>query len=107
MSRFICRAAVGLLFAVALLGPVGPGWAQKPPPPAKPTPAAPAVTAVTPLGVQRGTTVEVVLTGTNLSNPTGVLVSFPGEATIPTENKNGTVPTTLRVKLQVPKDAPL
>ena len=105
MSRFAYRVAI--LFAVALFGPVGPGWAQKPPPPVNPNPQAPVLTAVTPNGVQRGSTLEVVLTGTNLANPTGVLASFPGTITIPTDNKNGLEPTKLRIKIQVPQDAPL
>lgn len=107
MSRFACRAALVALFAAALLGSVGSVDAQKPPPPVKPNPQAPTITGVTPTGVQRGKTIEVVLTGANLANPTGVLASFPGTLTIPTDNKNGTLPTSLRVQLQVPADAPL
>src|ERR1043165_2150908 len=106
MRRSIFRAA-GFFFALALLGPAGPGWAQKPPPPVKPNPQAPALTGLTPPGVQRGATVEVVLTGTNLANPTGVLVSIPGPVTIPDDNKNGQNPASLRVKGQVANDAPL
>ncbi len=106
MNRFISRAAV-LFAGILLAGPVAPSWAQKPPPPVKPNPLAPALTTVSPPGAQRGATVEVVLTGSNLANPTGVLASFPGTITIPTDNKNGTEANKLRVQLQVPANAPL
>src|SRR4029078_9256502 len=57
--------------------------------------------------VQRGTTVELALTGTNLTNPTGLWTSFPAKVTIPTEGNNGKQPTSLKVRVEVPKDAPL
>jgi hypothetical protein len=62
---------------------------------------------VLPLGVQRGTTVELTLSGANLQNPTGLWTSFPARVTIPDDKNNGKVPTSLRVKLEVPKDAPM
>jgi hypothetical protein len=57
--------------------------------------------------MQRGNTLEITLTGTNLADPTGVLVPAPLKASIPTDNKNGLDNTKLRVSLQVPADAPL
>jgi hypothetical protein len=60
-----------------------------------------------PLGMQRGTSLEITLTGTNLAEPTGLLVGFPVKVTIPTDNKNGLDNTKLRVRLEVPADAPL
>ena len=46
-------------------------------------------------------------TGTNLTNPTGLWTSFPAKVTIPTEGNNGKQPTSLKVRVEVPKDAPL
>src|SRR5205823_6264517 len=68
---------------------------------------APVLNAPTPLGAQRGTTLEITLTGTNLAEPTGVLLGFPAKVTIPIDNKNGQDNTKLRVRLEIPADAPL
>jgi hypothetical protein len=57
--------------------------------------------------MQRGTTLEITLTGTNLAEPTGLWTSFPAKVTIPTDANNGKDNAKLRVKLEVPKDAPL
>ncbi len=76
-------------------------------PPAPAPPQAPTLAPIMPLGMQRGTTLEVTLTGTNLAGPTGVWTSFPAKVTIPTDAKNGMNPSSLRVKIEVPKDAPM
>ena len=76
-------------------------------PPAPPNPQAPTLAPVQPLGVQRGTAIDLTLAGTNLQEPTGLWTSFPAKVTIPTDKNNGKVPTSLRVRLEVPKDAPL
>jgi hypothetical protein len=76
-------------------------------PPAPVPPAYPTLAPVAPLGMQRGTALELTLTGTNLAEPTGVWTSFPAKVTIPTDNKNGTNPASLRVKIELPKDAPM
>jgi hypothetical protein len=60
-----------------------------------------------PMGIQRGTSLELTLTGTNLADPTGLLISFPAKVTIPTDNNNGKDAVKLRVRLEVPKDAPM
>jgi hypothetical protein len=57
--------------------------------------------------MKRGTSREITLTGKNLAEPTGVVTTFPCQATIPTDNKNGQDPAKTRVLLQVPADAPL
>jgi hypothetical protein len=57
--------------------------------------------------MQRGTTLELTLTGTNLAGPTGLYTSFPAQVTIPTDNNNGQDNTKLLVSLDVPPDAPL
>jgi hypothetical protein len=82
-------------------------WAQKPQPPVPPNPQAPVLALTGPAGMQRGTTLEITLTGSNLADPTGVYTSFPAKVTIPRENKNGSESTRLRVRFEVPGDAPL
>jgi hypothetical protein len=71
--------------------------------PAPPNPQAPTLAALPEGGMQRGTTAEWVLTGTNLTEATGVWTTFGGKVTI-TENKT---PTQLKVKVELAKDAPL
>src|SRR5207248_3294012 len=86
--RSLCRVAL-VLVPLSLLVLEGQLDAQKQAPPLPPNPQAPVLNAVAPTGVQRGTTVEVILTGTNLSNPTGAYASFPAKLTIPDDDKNG------------------
>jgi hypothetical protein len=57
--------------------------------------------------MQRGSTLDLTLTGTNLAEPTSLLLSFPAKVTIPTEGNNGKDATKLLVRLQVPADAPI
>jgi hypothetical protein len=57
--------------------------------------------------MQRGTTLDLTLTGTNLAGPTQLWTSFPAKVTIPTDMNNGKDNAKLRVRLEVPKDAPL
>jgi hypothetical protein len=102
-----CWQWLSLGLAIIFLGPVSPTWGQKPPPPIPPNPLAPTVAMPFPMGMQRGTTLEVVLTGTNLAGPTGLYTSFPAKVTIPTDNKNGLDNTKLRVRLEVPASAPI
>jgi hypothetical protein len=100
----LCRRPAALLTLAVLLAPA----ARAQPPAPAPNPAAPTLSPVLPLGMQRGTALELTLTGTNLANPAGLWTSIPGaKVTIPTDNNNGKEPTKLRVRLEVPKDAPL
>ena len=94
------------LFALLLSQP-SPLLGQKPPPPIPPNPLAPTLAMPFPMGMQRGTSMELVLTGTNLAGPTGLFTSFPAKVTIPTDNKNGLDNAKLRVRLEVPADAPI
>jgi hypothetical protein len=95
------------LLTLAVLSAAPTANAQQPPPPA-PNPAAPTLNPVLPLGAQRGTAPDLTLTGTNLADPVALWTNIPGaKATIPTDANNGKEPTKLRVKLDVPKDAPL
>lgn len=81
--------------------------AQKKKPPAGP-PLAPVLNMPVPMGVQRGTTIELNLTGTNLSDPLALSTSIPGaKAVIPMDGGNGDDPAKLKVNIEVPKEAPL
>jgi hypothetical protein len=99
--------AVLILAAAFILGRSEYGWSQKQPPPAAPNPQAPLLKAPVPLGMQRGTTLDLTLTGSNLADPTGLWTSFPAKVTIPADDNNGKDNAKLRVRLEVPKDAPL
>ncbi|MGH7170712.1 MAG: hypothetical protein ACRELG_10575, partial [Gemmataceae bacterium] len=105
-SRFL---PVSMRFGIALVlfsTCIGDGQAQKRP--ALPiNPQAPVLKPAAPLGMQRGTTLDLTLTGTNLADPTGLWTSFPAKATIPTAGNNGKDKGKLLVRLEVPKDAPL
>ena len=98
--RFACSMFVAWFSAYASIR------AQEPPP-TPPNPQAPVLGPAVPLGMQRGTSMELTLTGANLTEPTGVWTSFPGRVTIPTDKNNGKEPGKLRVQLDVPGDAPL
>lgn len=92
---------------VVLCLPSHSSWGQKPPAVLPPNPLAPVLAPPMPLGVKPGTAVDLTLTGSNLAGPTGVLLSFPAKVTIPNDKKNGTEAGTLRIRLEVPADAPL
>ncbi|HEX3152745.1 MAG TPA: hypothetical protein VHR66_32025 [Gemmataceae bacterium] len=70
-------------------------------------PQAPTMNVAFPLGAQRGQTIELTLTGTNLTDPTALWTSFGGKATFPTDMNNGKDAGKLRVKLEVPATAPI
>ncbi len=80
--------------------------AQQPLPLGKPNPQAPTLNPITPTGMQRGTSLDLTLTGSNLTEATGVWTSFPAKVTLP-DPANTKSPNALRVKLDVPADAPL
>ncbi len=82
--------------------------AQKQKAPAAPPQGVPNIAMPLPMGAQRGTTLELVLTGTNLGEPVSLQTSIPGlKATFPTDNDNGKDNAKLRVSLEVPKEAPM
>lgn len=70
------------------------------------SPQAPTLNQLQPLGVQAGSSIEVTLAGANLNDPLALLSSFPFKATFPTDAKNTKDPAKLRVKLDVPANAP-
>jgi hypothetical protein len=57
--------------------------------------------------MQRGTALDLTLTGTNLAEPTGLWTTFPAKVTIPNANNNGKDNARLLVHLEVPRDAPV
>ena len=77
-------------------------WGQKPPAPANPQ--ATTVNHLSPSGGQPGKPLDLLVTGTNLANPTGVAIGFPAKVTIPTEGKNGQDATKFKVRIDVPAD---
>jgi hypothetical protein len=89
--------------AVVALAPIAK--AQKPG--AGGNAAAPTMAVPAPVGMQRGTSMELTLSGSNLAEPTGLRTSFPAKVSIPTDNNNGKDAAKLRVRLEVPGDAPL
>src|SRR5262245_22291207 len=90
--------AAGLLVVVSGSLPTAVG---QPKPPVVPVPPqAPNLTSPANLGAKPGDAVELTLTGTNLADPTAVLLSCPGKVTIPTDDKNGTDAAKLRVKVE-------
>ena len=101
LSRRYCVAVV----AAALLTWTVPAHAQRAPVP--PNPAAPVLKPVAPHGAQRGTTIDLTLTGANLAEPTGLWLDFPAKVTIPQDNNNGKDPAKLLVRLEIPTDAPM
>jgi hypothetical protein len=92
---------------MALLTRTDTAWTQKKAPATPINPQAPVLRPAVPLGMQRGTTLELTLTGTNLAGPTGVVTTFPAKVTIPTAGNNGKDNAKLVVRLEIPKDAPL
>ncbi|MFN4258770.1 MAG: hypothetical protein ACK4RK_05700 [Gemmataceae bacterium] len=67
--------------------------------------APPTVTSITPSGVQRGQAVEVVVTGTNLTENAKLLLPFTAEQTLIPEDKPN--PARVRFQLTVAKDVPV
>ncbi|HEY1186358.1 MAG TPA: hypothetical protein VGE74_01820, partial [Gemmata sp.] len=81
--------------------------AQPKAPVVTPAPQAPTLTTPASLGAKPGEEVELVLTGTNLADPTGVRLTCPGKITVPSDNKNATDPAKLRVKVTVDAKCPI
>ncbi|MDY3562139.1 hypothetical protein R5W23_003585 [Gemmata sp. JC673] len=80
--------------------------AQPKAPVVTPAPQAPTLTTPANLGARPGDEVELVLTGTNLADPAGVLLSCPAQVSVPADNKNGTDAAKLRVKVKVDPQCP-
>src|SRR5262249_20134778 len=93
-----------VIAACILLTAVTAAQAQ---PPSAAGARAPVLAMPMPVGLQRGTEQEVVLTGTNLAAPTRIWSSPALNVTIPDDGDNGTNNERLRLNIAVPKDAPL
>lgn len=95
-----------LLLLTVFVGLTGPSGAQQKGPPA--TGQGPVLAMPMPLGIQRGTSAEIILTGTNLADPVEVWTNIPdAQITIPADNNNGKDNARLRAVVQVPKNTPL
>src|SRR5205823_11819988 len=84
LSKFAAVLSTLMVFNTPL------SWGQKPPPPIVPNPQAPVLGMPMPLGVQRGSSIELNLTGTSLAGPAGLWTSFAAKVTVPTDNKKPT-----------------
>ncbi len=104
----LCIAFAGFVSGLLILtsGKIPNGSGQPKPPVVTPAPQAPTLTSPANLGAKKGETIELTLTGTNLADPLNVLLSCPGKVTIPTDNKNGTNPAKLQVKVELPAGLP-
>ena len=68
IRKMVLAIEAAAIILTGLLVPISPSWAQKAPPPANPQ--APTVNPLTTTGIQRGQPLTLLLTGTNLANPT-------------------------------------
>jgi hypothetical protein len=110
MSRRPAWALAVFAFGLGLIVVIGGGTPTatgQPKPLVVPAaPQAPGLTTPANLGAKPGETVEFVLPGTNLADPTGVLISCPGaKAEIVADAKGDAAKT--KVKVTVPGDAPV
>jgi hypothetical protein len=103
------RLAASILVVPALLATwlSAPATAQKPGAAQVIHPQAPSIDSLSATGMRRGTTVELHLKGAHLTPPLSVLAGFPATATIPEDGGNGQDPARIRVRIDVPADAPL
>ena len=67
---------------------------------------APVLSLITPAGVQRGSHVELMLTGVNLTDPVGLWTSFPAKVIFPID-QNGNDGGRLLVHMEVAANAPI
>jgi hypothetical protein len=104
-ARRLCRAVAPVLSLLLLCtAPVSKSLGQKKKEPPPPT-GAPTINAPFPAGVTRGGSIELALTGTNLASPTQLLVGFPAKTQFVADDKADG--KTVKVKLEVPADAPV
>lgn len=75
--------------------------------PQAPTSRPPTLDFPFPAGMQRGSSLDLHLTGSNLKDPVSLWTSFPAKVSFPTDQNNGKEPGKLRVHLEVPADAPI
>lgn len=95
------RRSVVFWLSVLIAGPFANGRSRG----QQPNPEAPVLAMPAPMGMQRGTSLDLTLTGTNLREPTALWTSFPAKASFPPCKNDDS--THLLIRLQVPADAPL
>jgi hypothetical protein len=100
-------ACLGLLAMLFVCDSPARLTAQPKPGPIAVLPQAPTINVPFPLGATRGQAYELTLTGTNLTDPVALFAGFPVKATFPVDANNGKEPGKLRVKLEIPNDAPI
>jgi hypothetical protein len=103
MDRFLLPFFLVLATIACSLIDANPSWGQKAP---ASNPQAPTINPLS-TGIQRGVPLDLIVTGTNLASPTGVSLGIPAKITIPTEDKNGTDPAKVKVRIEVPADTPV
>jgi hypothetical protein len=103
-ERLLSSFFLGVVAIACNLIDAGPSWGQKPPPPANPQ--APTINPLA-TGIQRGVPLDLVVTGSQLANPTGVSLGIAAKIVIPTQDKNGEDPAKFKVRIEVPADTPV
>jgi hypothetical protein len=92
------RSLAGSALTLALFA--GLSDAQAPPGPLALGPAVP-------LGIRRGSALDLTLSGTGLADPLALWTSFPARAELAVQAGAGKDSTKIRVRLEVPADAPV
>jgi invasion protein IalB len=96
-----------LLSALCIALAAGLAAAQPPTPSiVPPNPQSPTINLPQPLGALPGASVEITLTGGNLTDPLSI-TGLPGKATFPTDANNTKDPAKLRVKVEIPAGTPV
>lgn len=105
-ARVLSVFAFGLgVLAVVSVGGLPTATGQPKPLVVPASPQAPTLTSPANLGAKRGAAVELALPGTNLADPTAVLLSCPGKASVVADAKPDA--GKVKVRFELPADAPL
>jgi hypothetical protein len=101
--------AFGLgVLAVLSTGGVPTAYGQPKPLVVPPAPQAPTLTTPVTLGGKQGANLDLILSGTNLGDPTAVVLTCPGKIAVVAEAKGAKPdPAKMKVKVEVPADAPV
>jgi hypothetical protein len=104
-QRLVRLCSIGIVAGLCGLAS-SPLWAQKK---KQPPPVSSAGPTLAPIlsSLQPGQAADIVLTGTNLANPTGVALNFPAKATIAKDDKDSLDAAKCKVRIEVPKDTPV
>lgn len=73
----------------------------------QPPPGSPNLGPAVPSGIRRGSALDLTLTGAGLTDPVALWTSFPARADVPIQAGVGKDSTKIRVRLEVPADAPV